>query len=65
MKLSKSAHKLRKVIEKAIEDHVITKSEYEKIIYYATKDEHIDHQERALLRQLQEMIQDKSVKVVP
>jgi uncharacterized membrane protein YebE (DUF533 family) len=65
MKLSKSAHNLRKVIEKAIEDHKITRSEYENIIHQATEDGHIDNQEKALLRQLQEMIQDKSVKVVP
>jgi MFS superfamily sulfate permease-like transporter len=65
MKLSKSAHNLRKVIEKAIEDHRITKAEFENIIHQATEDEHIDNQETALLRQLQEMIEDKSVKVVP
>jgi len=65
MKLSSSAHNLRKTIEKAIEDHKITKAEYDMIIHEATEDGHVDPQELSLLRELQEMIGDKSVKVVP
>lgn len=65
MKLSPGAEKLRKVIEKAMEDHKITKAEYDMIIHEATEDGHIDKQEQALLKELQEMIADKSVRIVP
>ena len=64
MKLSDKAHNLRQVIEKAIEDHQITRDEYDMILHEATEDGDIDPQERALLSELQEMIADKSVKVV-
>lgn len=65
MKLSSSAHSLRQVIEKAMEDHHITKAEYEMIIHQATEDGHIDRQEQALLKELQDMIADRSVKIIP
>ncbi len=65
MKLSKGAKNLRVVIEKAMEDHQITKAEYDMIILEATEDGQIDPQEQALLRELQEMIADKSIKLVP
>lgn len=65
MKLSAGAKSLREVIEKAIEDHKITKAEYDMIIHQATEDGHVDRQEQALLRELQEMIADKSVKIIP
>ena len=53
------------MIEKAIEDHKITKDEYDMIIHHATEDGHVDKHELALLGQLQDMISDKSVKLVP
>jgi len=65
MKLSTGARDLRKIIEKAIEDHMITKAEYDLIIHQATEDGHIDRQEQALLKELQDMISDKSIKIVP
>lgn len=65
MKLSAGARNLRAIIEKAMEDHKITKAEYDMIIHMATEDGHIDRQEQALLRELQDMIADKSVKLVP
>lgn len=65
MKLSAGARSLRDVIEKAMEDHKITKAEYEMIIHQATEDGHIDRQEQALLKELQDMIADKSIKIVP
>jgi len=65
MKLSESAEKLRKLIDKAIDDHKLTRSEYDMIINHATADAHIDSHERALLNQLQEMIDDKIIKLVP
>lgn len=64
MKVSESAQRLREMIIKAIEDHVITRDEYDEIINIATEDGVIDSQEQALLSELQNMIEDKSVKLV-
>ena len=65
MNPSNSAGQLKEIIEKAIEDHKITRDEYEMIIYQATADGIIDSEERALLQQLQDLIENKSVKLVP
>lgn len=65
MKLSRSADKLRAMIEKAIQDQIITRDEYDLILHLATKDGYIDKQEEALLEQLQEMIENKLVKFGP
>ncbi|MCD4832778.1 MAG: hypothetical protein K8R31_03210 [Bacteroidales bacterium] len=62
MVLSESAERLRKMIDKAIEDHIITPEEYEEIIHITTEDGYIDSQERALLAELQDMIEHKVVK---
>ena len=64
MKPSNSAHELHKMINKAIEDHKITREEYDLILNIATEDGHIDRQEQALLEQLQEMIENKMVRFV-
>jgi tellurite resistance protein len=64
MGYSESAERLKTAIVKAIEDHRITRDEYDEIINIATEDGHIDPHERALLSELQEMIEDKSVKLV-
>ena len=64
MKPSESAHRLHAMINKAIEDLEITREEYEMIIHIATEDGHIDSQEQALLSQLQDMIENKTVKFV-
>ena len=63
-KVSGSSIKLKEMIEKAIEDHVITREEYDKIIHIATEDGVIDRHEKALLSELQQMIEDKVVKFV-
>jgi hypothetical protein len=65
MKLSEGAKNLRVTIEKAMEDHKISKAEYDNIIHIATVDGNIDRQEQALLSQLQEMINDKTIRLVP
>lgn len=64
MKLSEDAAELKKMIKKAIESHTITRDEYDMMIHMATKDGHIDNQERALLAELQDMIDDKLIKFV-
>jgi len=49
--------------EKAIDDHVLTRDEYDQILHLASEDGIIDRQEQALLEQLQDMIDNKTVKV--
>lgn len=62
--VSESSLRLREAIEKAIEDHKITREEYDKILNIATEDGYIDPHERALLQQLQQMIEDREVRFV-
>ena len=64
MAISEGASKLREMIELAIEDHKVTRAEYDKILSIATEDGHIDSQEQALLSQLQSMIENKEVKMI-
>ncbi len=65
MPLSESAKRLKVMIEKAIEDHSITRDEMDSILAIATEDSHIDRHEQALLDQLQDMIENKIVKFIP
>ena len=62
--VSESSLRLREMIEKAIEDHKITRDEYEKILNVATEDGYIDRHEQALLTELQRMIEEKEVRFV-
>ena len=64
MKYSESAERLGKMIEKAIDDQKITRAEMDSILNIVTEDGHIDPHEQALLNQLQEMIENRSVKFV-
>ena len=65
MALSKSAGRLREMIEQAIEDHKITRKEMDLIIHIATEDGHVDSQEQSLLELLNDMIENREVKIVP
>lgn len=65
MPISESAGRLKGMIEKVINDHLITRTEYNAIMSVANEDNHIDPQEQALLNQLLEMIECKSVKLIP
>lgn len=62
--VSDSSIRLREMIEKAIEDHKITRVDYDKILNIATEDGYIDQHEQALLSEMQQMIEDKHVKFV-
>ncbi|MFO7656246.1 MAG: hypothetical protein R6W78_04200 [Bacteroidales bacterium] len=62
MHVSKSSQKLKEMIVKAIDDHIITRDEYDVIIHLATEDGVIDKHEQALLSQLQDMIENKTVR---
>ena len=64
MKPSESSSKLYSVINKAIEDLKITRSEYEMITHISSEDGHIDPQEKILLEQLHEMIHSGMIKMV-
>lgn len=64
IKVSDSSIRLKAMIEKAIEDHKITRDEYDKIINIATEDGYIDQHEKALLSELQQMIEERQVKFV-
>ena len=64
MKLTRSGLKLRDVIEKAINDLVITNSEYEEIMKVASKDGMVDDHEQSLLGQLQRLLENGTVKRV-
>ncbi len=61
---SESAHRLKEMINKAMEDHQITRDEYDQILNIAFEDGHIDPQERALLSELQDMIENRMVRMV-
>jgi|APFre7841882724_1041349.scaffolds.fasta_scaffold150534_2 hypothetical protein len=63
--LSKEAAKLKEMIVKAIQDHELTTTEYEKILALANADINIDPQERQLLLQLHELVSSGGVKRVP
>jgi len=62
MSVSESGNRLRKMINKAIDDLTITPEEYDEIIETSLEDGHIDPQERALLSVLQKMIENNEVK---
>lgn len=64
MKLTKSGLELKEVIEKAIQDCVITNSEYEEIMKMANKDGIIDDHEQQLLSQLQGLLGNGTLKRV-
>jgi hypothetical protein len=62
MFVTKGGQKLTQVIEKAIKDSVITMAEYEEIMSVASQDGVIDTHEEALLRELNAMIANKTIK---
>ncbi|TFH20021.1 MAG: hypothetical protein E4H10_17145 [Bacteroidia bacterium] len=64
MSISESAARLKIMIEKAIEDHQISRAELDQILNIASEDSHIDRHEQALLNELQDMIESKAVKVM-
>jgi len=64
MKLTKSGLELKDVIEKAMNDQVITNSEYVEIMKAARNDGIIDDHEQRLLSQLQELLENGTLKRV-
>jgi hypothetical protein len=64
MTLTASGRNLAERIKKAIDDSIITASEYEEIIAAAHEDGKIDHHERILLREFKNLIANRVVKRV-
>lgn len=60
-----SGQKLLEKVKHAMEDLEITVTEYREIMDQAHKDGHIDAQERAILSQFHQMINDGTIKRVP
>jgi hypothetical protein len=61
MIITKSGKKLDEVIKKAIEDSVITFAEYEEIMSVAGRDSVIDAHEKALLKEFNALIANKTL----
>jgi hypothetical protein len=54
--------RLRKLIDHIIEDGIITHAEYESIMRLVHEDLHIDNQEKAMISELQKMIENNMIK---
>ncbi len=63
-KPSTSAAGLKKLINDAISDLEVTPDEYRRIVDYAQADGHLDKEERNLLAQFHEMINNGTIKRV-
>lgn len=63
-KPSKSATGLKELIKHAINDLEITPEEYEQIMEHAHDDSHLDTEERALLSQFHEMLNNGTIQRV-
>jgi len=61
MIVTKKGQTLADVIKKAIDDSVITMAEYEEINSVASEDGILDNNEKALLRELNDMIANKTI----
>jgi uncharacterized membrane protein YebE (DUF533 family) len=53
------------MIKKAINDGQITTTDYERIMMLADEDGHIDSQERRQLAELQDMLDNKTIRRIP
>ncbi len=65
MNSSEAGSKLAVLIKKAIRDCELSTSEHEEILAMADADGVIDKQEQALLKQLQDLLANNSIKKVP
>ena len=65
MKSGETGGKLAEMIKKAIRDCELTTSEHDQILAIADQDGIIDSQEKNLLRQLQDLIANGTIKKIP
>jgi hypothetical protein len=63
-KISKSALEIREIINEAIKFGTITRKNYDKITNIAAEDNVIDDQEKILLANLHDLLEDKTIKFV-
>jgi hypothetical protein len=63
MAISESNKRLRSLIEHVIEDGIITHAEYDSIMQIVHEDLYIDNQERAMIKELQKMIENKTIQL--
>jgi hypothetical protein len=63
-KPSESGARMAEMIKKAILDCEITNAEYDQIMKIANEDKYIDPQEENLLKQLQDMLSNGTIKRV-
>jgi hypothetical protein len=63
-KPSKTATGLKELIDHAISDLEITPAEYNRIMEFAHDDGHLDKEERSLLAQFHEMLNNGTIKRV-
>lgn len=63
-KPSKTAAELKALINHAVSDLEITPQEYQRIMDHAQDDGHLDKEEKALLAQFHEMINNGTIKRV-
>ena len=61
MIVTKKGQPLADVIKKTIDDSVITIAEYEEILSIASEDGIVDNHEKALLKQLNALIANKTI----
>ncbi len=64
MKSGETGGKLAEMIKKAISDGELSNDEYDKILMIADEDMVIDAQEKNLLKQLQELLANGTIKRV-
>ncbi len=65
MKSGATGGELSEMIKKAISDGELTTKEYDEIMMVADQDMVIDSQEKNLLRQLQDLLANGTIKKVP
>ena len=65
MKSGKTGGKLAEMIKKAIRDCELTTSEHNQILAIADEDGVIDSQEKNLLKQLQDLMANGTIKKIP
>ena len=65
MQSGESGKKLSDLIKHAISDCELTQTEHDQILALASEDSHIDSQEQALLKQLQDLLSNGTIKKVP
>lgn len=63
-KVSNSAVQIRTLIDEAIKTGKITRTKYDTITHLATEDNHIDPQEKVLLANLHQLLEDEVIKIV-